>query len=155
RAPARDDAMSLLDPERLARLRQKQESAFTPVFLHRPMAILLLIPTADLAFVTPNRLTTLNIIFRLVAAYLLWPVELGGPQGSLASTWAAVIVWHLGGALDAADGALARYRGAGSEFGRFYDKVSDRLVTLVMMLALVSRAFFATNELTYVLLGMS
>ncbi len=147
--------MSWLDKERLAKLRQKQESAFTPVFLHRPMAILLLIPIADWKFVTPNGLTTANILMRLVAAFLLWPVQLGGLAPSLALTWTAVILWHLGGALDAADGALARYRGQGSAFGRFYDKVSDRLVTLVMMLAIVSRAFYATDELIYVLLGMA
>ncbi|MCH2111033.1 MAG: hypothetical protein MK135_17075, partial [Polyangiaceae bacterium] len=61
----------LLAPERLARLRQKQESTFTPIFLHRPMAILLLIPTADIPWVTPDRLTTLNIILRVVAAFLI------------------------------------------------------------------------------------
>lgn len=147
--------MSWLDPERLAKLRQKQESAFTPVFLHRPMAILFLIPTADIQWITPNRLTTANIVMRLIAALLLWPAQLGGLEPSMLNVWIAVALWHFGGALDAADGALARYRGKGSAFGRFYDKVSDRLVTLVMMLAISARAFYATDDLLYVLLGMT
>lgn len=144
-----------LDPERLARLRQKQENSFTPVFLHRPMAILLLIPLADVPWITPNRLTTLNVLMRFVVAYLIWPESLGGPAQSPALLWTAVGLWHLGGSLDAADGTLARYRGTGTLFGRYYDKVSDRLVTLSLVLSLSARVFERTGQVHFVLLAMT
>jgi phosphatidylglycerophosphate synthase len=145
---------SLFHPDRIARLRQKQEVAFAPVFLHRPLSILFLIFTADIKAITPNRLTTANILLRLVAAWILWPVAFGGPETTTAHLWLAVFLWHFGVVLDAADGALARYRGQGSLFGRFYDKVSDRLVTLVMMLMLSARAFAETETLNYVFMAM-
>jgi phosphatidylglycerophosphate synthase len=143
-----------LAPERLARLRQKQENSFTPVFLHRPMAILLLIPLADVPWITPNRLTTVNVLMRFVVAYLMWPEAMGGLPESAALSWTAVGLWHLGGSLDAADGTLARYRGTGSLFGRYYDKVSDRLVTLTLVLALSARAYERTGQVHFVLLAM-
>ena len=145
---------ALLDPERIARLRQKQEVAFTPVFLHRPLAILFLIPTADIPWITPNRLTTVNIFMRLVTAALIWPEALGGLPQSSATLWTAIFLWHAGATLDAADGALARYRGKGSAFGRFYDKISDRLITLVLMTALAARAFVVEGEILYVFAAM-
>ncbi|MCH2110912.1 MAG: hypothetical protein MK135_16460, partial [Polyangiaceae bacterium] len=74
-------------------------------------------------------------------AFLIWPAALGGFDDSVLTIGAAVVLWHLGGALDAADGALARYRGVSSLFGRFYDKVSDRLVTLALVISLSARAF--------------
>ena len=121
-----------LAPERLARLRQKLELSFMPIFLHRPLAILLLIPTADLPWVTPNRLTTVSVLLRFAVAALLWPEAWGGPADSAALIWTAVAFWHLGCVLDAADGTLARYRGESTLFGRYYDKISDRLVTLAL-----------------------
>jgi phosphatidylglycerophosphate synthase len=143
-----------LDPARIARLRQKQENSFTPVFLHRPMAILLLIPLADVPWITPNRLTTLSVLMRVLVAYLIWPESLGGLHETPALVWTAIGLWHLGSSLDAADGTLARYRGAGSQFGRYYDKVSDRLITLCLVLALSARVFEQTGQVHFVLLAM-
>ena len=136
--------------ERFARLRQKQETSFTPIFFHRPAAILLLLPLVEIAAVTPNRLTTVSILMRFAAAGLLWPEAWGGPSESTALLWSAAALWNLGGILDAADGALARYRGTSSAFGRFYDKVSDRLITLVFMVVLSARAMIETGDVRYV-----
>ncbi|MCA9528978.1 MAG: CDP-alcohol phosphatidyltransferase family protein [Myxococcales bacterium] len=139
---------------RLARLRQKQESSFVPIFLHRPMAILLLLPIVEVKWVTPNRLTTASVLMRVVAAAMLWPAAWGGLADTPAVLWGAAVLWNLGGAVDAADGALARYRGTSSAFGRFYDKVSDRLLTLCFMVALSGRAMIATGEVRYVYIAM-
>ncbi|MAQ16594.1 MAG: hypothetical protein CMN30_17595 [Sandaracinus sp.] len=136
--------------ERLARLRQKQETSFTPIFFHRPAAILVLLPLVEIQAVTPNRLTTVSILLRLAAAALLWPAEWGGLAESGLVLWSAAILWNFGGILDAADGALARYRGTSSAFGRFYDKVSDRLITLVFMVVLSARAMLETGDVRYV-----
>jgi len=143
-----------LDPQRLARLRQKQETTFVPIFLHRPMAILLLIPLADVQWITPNRLTTVSILMRLFVAYLIWPESMGGPVESIGILWSAIGLWHLGSALDAADGTLARYRGQTSLFGRYYDKVSDRITTLSIVLALSARVYVQTQEVFYIMLAM-
>ena len=138
--------VQLLNPERLAKLRQKQENSFTPIFLHRPLAIAFLVCFADASSVTPNRLTTASVVSRAIAAYLLLPAEWGGPAASTAILWAAIVLWHFGCVLDAADGALARYRGKGTAFGRYYDKVSDRVLSLLLMLAIAGRAYVDTGE---------
>lgn len=143
----------LLDPARLAKLRQKQENSFTPIFLHRPLAILALIPTADIGWITPNRITTVSVLMRLVTAYLIFPERFGGPRGSTATLVWAVALWHVGSVLDAMDGALARYRGQSSAFGRFYDKISDRLISLVLVLALALRPFDRTGDILPLVLG--
>lgn len=146
--------MRLLDPARIARLRQKQEAAFTPVFLHRPLAILFLIPSADWAWLTPNRITTISIVMRLVTAALVWPEAWGGLADSPATLWTAAILWHLGSVFDAMDGALARYRGIASAFGRYYDKISDRLITLTLMVAIGARAYLHTDDARYLVAAM-
>lgn len=145
---------SLLDPARIAKLRQKQDDAFVSIFLHRPLAILFLIPTADLRFITPNRITWASIVVRFAAAYLFLPARFHGPVESTATIASAIGLWHLGMVLDCMDGSLARYRQTGSGFGRFLDKVSDRIVGLLMVLALSLRAFDATGDVVPVALAM-
>jgi len=142
-----------LDPARIARLRQKQETSFTPIFFHRPLAILFLIPTADLAFVTPNGLTTVSILMRVAAAWLMLPEKYFGPVESAWTLWGAFALWHLGSVLDAMDGALARYRGLSTAFGRYYDKVSDRVISLALVLALTSRPLAESGEIFPLVLG--
>jgi phosphatidylglycerophosphate synthase len=139
---------------KLTRLRQKQESSFTPIFLHRPLAILFLLPTADLPFVTPNLLTTLSVLLRFVVAYLILPERFGGPAESMATLIWATVLWHLGGVLDAMDGTLARYRGKGTAFGRYYDKISDRVIALCLVLALALRPFERTGDVLPLVLAM-
>jgi phosphatidylglycerophosphate synthase len=142
-----------LAPDRLARLRQKQETSFTPIFLHRPLAILFLIPTADVRWITPNGLTTVSILMRLVTAYLILPEAFYGPEESPLTLWTAFALWHLGSVLDAMDGALARYRGLSTAFGRYYDKVSDRVISLALVLALALRPLAATGDVLPLILG--
>lgn len=144
----------MLDPARLSKLRQKQENSFTPIFLHRPLAILFLIPTADVPWVTPNRITTVSVMMRFVTAYLILPARFGGPVPSTANLVWAVALWHLGSVLDAMDGALARYRGQSSAFGRYYDKISDRVISLVLVLALALRPFDRAGDILPLVLGM-
>jgi phosphatidylglycerophosphate synthase len=138
--------MRLFDTDRLAKLRQKQENSFTPIFLHRPLAILFLYFFADVEAITPNRLTTVSIILRALVAYLILPRQWGGPEPSVGLLLIAISLWHFGCVLDAADGALARYRGKGTPFGRYYDKISDRVLSLLLMLALAGRAYFAVGR---------
>lgn len=143
------------DPARLRKLRQKQEVTFTPLFLHRPLAILFLIPTADIPWMTPNRITLVSVVMRMVVAVLLWPAEWGGPVLSTAELWGVILLWHFGTVLDAVDGALARYRGLSSVFGRMIDKVSDRIVTLCLFLPLAARAWLETHDPHMFLLAMT
>lgn len=143
----------LLDPARIARLRQKQETAFAPIFLHRPLAILFLIPTADIRWITPNRLTTISILMRLVTAWLMLPERFYGPAESTTTLVVAAVLWQLGCVLDAMDGALARYRGASSALGRYYDKVSDRVLSLALVIALTLRPLARDDELLPLVLG--
>jgi phosphatidylglycerophosphate synthase len=143
----------LLDPARLARLRQKQETSFTPIFLHRPLAILFLIPTADVKWITPNGLTTVSILMRLVTAWLMLPHEFHGPRETTATMVIAALLWHLGSVLDAMDGALARYRKTSSALGRYYDKVSDRVLSLALVLALTLRPLAHDGDVLPLILG--
>ncbi len=146
--------MSLLDPARIARLRQKQESSFVPIFMHRPLAILFLIPIADIPAVTPNLLTTISVLMRFVVAWMILPPAYGGPEQTTALLVWAAILWNLGGTIDAMDGTLARYRGKGTAFGRYYDKISDRVISLSLVLALALRPMAESGDVVPLILGM-
>lgn len=69
------------------------------------------------AGVTPNVVTATGLLVSVAAG-------LFAASGELV---AGVVVFSAGACLDAVDGSLARFSGLGSEFGRYFDSVCDRL----------------------------
>jgi phosphatidylglycerophosphate synthase len=120
-------------PSKLTRLRNWQSHEFWARLFARPLAILLLYPFADRAWVTPNRITHLaNLLFA------------GGIACLFADRWLlAAILLNLHLVCDNMDGTLARYRRCGSAFGSIYDKLSDAIGISTMFVSLGWLAFRA------------
>jgi CDP-diacylglycerol--glycerol-3-phosphate 3-phosphatidyltransferase len=78
-----------------------------------------------------NSVTALRIVLLAPLAFFL-----SGPQPQL--PWAALIVFLLAGFTDAVDGRLARALNEVSRFGAMLDLIADRLLTLVVVLALIA-----------------
>ena len=111
--------------ERLRRVRNWQSSEFYAALVVRPIAIVIMLVIADWRWVTPNRLTLVATLCKLAAVW-----------GILDDHWiAAAVLLQLGLLFDHLDGTLARYRGTGSSFGSFFDKVSDLYTWLAITTA--------------------
>lgn len=136
-APMKPNSIS----KRLAGLRNFQSHDFWAMVFARPMTILLLLPVADIRWVTPNVITAASVVVKLagIAGLLLWPSYWGGV--------AAVLLVNLGLVLDNADGTLARYRGTSSYVGYYLDKSVDIVGHALMFAAVAFRVYWVTGEI--------
>lgn len=75
--------------------------------------------------VTPNLINTIGLVAGLIAALLV----------ALNYIPIGVVIYCLSGFCDSLDGPLARHRNLTSDFGAFYDSVSDRYVDIAMLIA--------------------
>ncbi|MBL0213593.1 MAG: CDP-alcohol phosphatidyltransferase family protein [Myxococcales bacterium] len=114
-----------VDRARLARIRNFQSTEFYSRLVMRPLSVLIMLVVADWKWLTPNRVTTAATAAKIVGVVYL---VVDHREHALA----AVIWLQVGTLLDHLDGTLARYRGTGSAFGAFYDKVSDALTWLAI-----------------------
>lgn len=117
-----------MNRDRLRRIRNWQSSEWYAALVVRPLAILVMLVIADWRFVTPNLLTFLATVAKLLAALAILADE---PAG----LWAAAILLQVGLLFDHLDGTLARYRRAFTDFGSFFDKVSDAFTWFVILMA--------------------
>jgi phosphatidylglycerophosphate synthase len=69
------------------------------------------------AGITPNMVTAAGPLASVLAGLL-------AASGHL---YTGIIIFSIGACLDAVDGSLARISGRSSEFGRYFDSVSDRV----------------------------
>jgi phosphatidylglycerophosphate synthase len=84
---------------------------------------------ADLRWITPNGITWLSFVCKLVAAPLLL-------VGTTAADIGVVILFQAHTVLDCMDGTLARYRKKPSVMGAFLDKVTDMVGLVAIMTAI-------------------
>ena len=84
------------------------------------------------AFVTPNFITVLRVLFVPVGAYTLFK------NGGADPTWQYIswCVFFVLGMSDVLDGNLARSRGKVTEFGKFLDPVADKFMIGTAMVSL-------------------
>ena len=146
--PEEYGTMALPLKERWMGLRNYQSKDFWAMVFARPMTILLLLPVADIPWVTPNLITVLGVIAKL-AGILLVAFDhsfTGGLIGAL--------LINLGLVLDNMDGTLARYRNNGSMIGYYVDKSVDIIGLAGMFIALAWRAFSQSGEPIDLLLPM-
>lgn len=132
--------------QRLYRLRNFQSKDFWAMVFARPLTILLLLPVADVAWVTPNLITLASVVTKIggLAALAWMPDYWGGVLG-------AVLV-NLGLVLDNMDGTLARYRDTSSYVGYYLDKSVDIICLAGIFLAVAWRAYQGTNEIVDLML---
>ncbi|HRC57324.1 MAG TPA: CDP-alcohol phosphatidyltransferase family protein [Kofleriaceae bacterium] len=146
-----------MDRDRLRRIRNWQSQDWYPAVLLRPLSILLMLGIADWRLLTPNRLTTLANVFKIMATALLLPsveqrVAAALGLSPLVSVIAIVVLLHLGAIFDHLDGTVARYQRTFTIFGSFYDKASDIVTWSAMSLALGWRAYVQTGDALLLLL---
>lgn len=79
--------------------------------------------------VTPHQVILLSLIFGVAASYLLI-------QQNIYYAAAGTVLLFYKNVLDKVDGSLARAKGMDSRRGRFYDSISDFLVTLSLFTAI-------------------
>lgn len=80
-------------------------------------------------FVTPNHLTTLRLVFGLLAAW-------GLAHGDYVSTNLGALCFALSHFIDHTDGELARLTGNMSRFGHIYDLVADGAVNILLFVGI-------------------
>ncbi|MGE0550689.1 MAG: CDP-alcohol phosphatidyltransferase family protein [Kofleriaceae bacterium] len=107
-----------MDPERLKRIRNWQSTEFYSRLVMRPLSIAIILVAGDWKILTPNRVTTLANICKVIGAVLV-------AYDHRSYAISAAVWLQVGTLFDHLDGQLARYRGTGSTFGAFYDKASD------------------------------
>jgi phosphatidylglycerophosphate synthase len=127
---------SKMKREKLERLRSIQSWAWYETLIMRPLAILLLYPVADWKFLTPNLMTTIGNLLKLLSAWMILTSEPGDVVAAFVILQVAVLFDHF-------DGTLARYQRRWSALGSFYDKSSD-LVTWTCIIMAV--AWVATKQ---------
>ena len=111
-------------------------------FMNR-WVVYLLYPTS----VTPNQITFISLFFGLTSAGLYVS---GNPNALM---WGAVFLYGKI-FLDNVDGNLARLRGTTSRFGRFFDSLTDFLVTVLVYIAITVHLVQKTGIPEYSILGL-
>ena len=81
--------------------------------------------------IRPWMASTLGLVFVIVASYILIYTEITSYTVTM-----SVILFALGGFMDAVDGALARVQDRVSRWGAFYDSFLDRVTEIIYVLAL-------------------
>lgn len=128
-----------IDRARLKRIRNIQSEEFYSRLVMRPLSVAIMLLIADWKWLTPNMVTSLANVFKLIGAAL---IVLDHREYAIS----AVIILQIGVLFDHIDGTLARYRKTGSTFGAFYDKVSDAVTWLVISGAIGWAAYVETGS---------
>jgi len=115
--------------ERLERIRNIQCDDWYGALVMRPLCIALMLAIADVRALTPNLITTVGNLFKLAGVVLILPDERD-------TTILAAIALQLGTLFDHLDGTMARYRGLSSTVGSYYDKASDVVTWLPIVMAI-------------------
>lgn len=98
--------------------------------------------------VTPHQVIFLSMVFGISASFLIiQPVKLYAVIG-------AILLFYKN-VLDKVDGSLARAKGLDSRRGRFYDSISDLIVTLVSFTAISFSLYHQYNSVYAIVLGFT
>ena len=109
----------MVDKQRLQDAKKKKDGWWASVFCG-PVANVFLIFIADKKWITPNCVTTSSLFLCFIACAFI-------SLGAQPSLTAGAVLIQLVFILDCLDGQLARYRDAGTNFGAWYDRITDRV----------------------------
>ena len=110
---------SMVNKQQLRNAIKKKDGWLASIF-SGPIANILLIFICDVKWITPNCVTTSSLFTCILAAAF---ISVGAPIFLITGAVLVQIVFIL----DCLDGQLARYREASSNFGAWYDRVTDRI----------------------------
>lgn len=94
-----------------------------------PLANRLVVLVSNYTELTPNQITAVSSVFRLLSALCF----LGGSRWGLV---AGALSYYLAYVIDCVDGPVARLKGKTSTFGRYFDHLSDLVGDLLILAAL-------------------
>ena len=109
----------MVDKTKLKQAIKKKDGWWASIF-SGPCANVFLRLIADVKLISPNLVTTFSLILCIVAAVL---ISYGIPKYLIIGG----ILLQLVFVFDCLDGQLARYRNHSSNFGAWYDRVTDRV----------------------------
>ena len=111
-----------------------------------PLANRLVVLACNYTELTPNQITAVSSIFRLVSALCFL-------TGSRWGVIAGAISYYLAYVIDCVDGPVARLKGKTSYFGRYFDHLSDLFGDILILGALgFGQGLFATPMLLWMIL---
>ncbi len=94
-----------------------------------PLANRLVVWVCNYTELTPNQITAVSSVFRLLSAFCFF----GGSRWGLV---AGALCYYLAYVIDCVDGPVARLKGKTSTFGRYFDHLSDLIGDLLILAAL-------------------
>jgi len=126
--------------ERFYKLRNFQSEDFWAMVFARPLTILFLFPIIEIKWITPNKLTVLASVVKLISLYYIcFDFTFNGAL-------IASILINAGLILDNMDGTIARYRGTGTQFGFYFDKSTDAITLTFIFWAMGYRAYVLSGN---------
>lgn len=134
--------------ERYRLLRSRWNEEWWSIAFGGPIGNVLNTFIADVRWITPNALTLVGFLCKLVGGPLLL-------VRTPAADVAALVLLQLNTVFDCMDGSLARYRKASSVLGAYLDKITDAIGLSCVMLALGWRVYLDTGDAHAPLLGAS
>lgn len=130
----------MVDIERIKKAKKQKDGWWASLF-SGPSANLLLPLIADVKWITPNCVTSSSLAICLIACSFI-------SIGSHLFLIIGALLLQLVFIVDCLDGQLARYRNACSNFGAWYDRVTDRLKDFLIYFSLAFGYFKITNDWT-------
>jgi len=97
--------------------------------------------------VTPNQLTTLSTLVALTGAAMI----LGFNQDLRIL---GIAIWFIAYVLDFCDGEIARYKNMQTEFGHWFDEVTDRIKDVALFSAVTLLAVRQSSSVLAILCGL-
>lgn len=112
-----------------------------------PLANRLVVLVCNYTELTPNQITAVSSVFRLLAAFCF----LGGSRWGLV---AGGLGYYLAYVIDCVDGPVARLKGQTSTFGRYFDHLSDLVGDILILAALAYGQRLLVSPLVLAMLFM-
>lgn len=132
--------------ERYRRLKTRSPRDWWTATFGDPVSWIVLAFIGDWKSITPNRLTVLTFITKVLASAMI-------AFGDRSLAIAGAIVLQAGVLFDHMDGNLARYRNASTLKGGFMDRILDGLSVLILFSALSWHVYTNGAPAIYLLLG--
>ena len=123
----------MLSKEKIKNAIKKKDGWWASIFSSQ-IANIFLIFISDIKWITPNRVTTFSLFTCVIAAAF---ISAGIPICLIIGAILVQLVFIL----DCLDGQLARFREQSSNFGAWYDRVTDRVKDFLIYFSIASGHF--------------
>jgi len=123
----------MVDKQKIQSAKKQKDGWWASIF-SGPVANIFLVFVADVKWITPNCVTTASLFLCIIACGFI-------ANGKNLFLIIGAILVQFVFILDCLDGQLARYRSASSNFGAWYDRVTDRIKDFLIYFSIASGHF--------------